>query len=170
MADTLVARWKASPYRITMNRTDMVWGSNAVILNQAMMLVQAYRIKAQPAYLDAAQSSLDYVLGRNAVGISFVTGFGAQSPQHPHHRPSEADRIAAPIPRFDRWRAEPRPARPQRLCRAGLPIRAAGPVLPSRGRNGRVPLVSTGDSDSPSISLKPSSSWRRQAFVVLPYQ
>jgi endoglucanase len=37
-------------------------------------------------------------LGRNAVGISFVTGFGAQSPQHPHHRPSEADRIAAPIP------------------------------------------------------------------------
>jgi endoglucanase len=98
MADTLVARWKASPYRITMNRTDMVWGSNAVILNQAMMLVQAYRIKAQPAYLDAAQSSLDYVLGRNAVGISFVTGFGAQSPQHAHHRPSEAERIAAPIP------------------------------------------------------------------------
>jgi hypothetical protein len=38
------------------------------------------------------------VLGRNAAGISFVTGFGVGSPQHPHHRSSEADRIAAPIP------------------------------------------------------------------------
>jgi endoglucanase len=98
MADTLVTRWKASPYRITMTRSDMGWGSNSVILNQAMMLVQAYRINAQPAYLDAAQSGLDYVLGRNAVGVSFVTGFGAASPQHPHHRPSQADGITAPIP------------------------------------------------------------------------
>jgi endoglucanase len=98
IADTLVARSKASPYRISMTRSDMVWGSNAVILNQAMMLIQAYRIEARPAYLDAAQSALDYVLGRNAVGISFVTGFGAQSPQHPHHRPSQADGISAPVP------------------------------------------------------------------------
>ena len=98
MADTLVARWKASPYRISMTRAKMGWGSNAVMLNQAMMLVQAYRLNARPDYLDAAQSALDYVLGRNAVGISFVTGFGAASPQHPHHRPSQADAILAPIP------------------------------------------------------------------------
>ena len=98
LADTLVARWLASPYRITMRRADMVWGSNAVILNQAMMLLQAYRLNARPDYLDAAQSALDYVLGRNAIGISFVTGFGALSPQHPHHRPSQADAVAAPVP------------------------------------------------------------------------
>jgi endoglucanase len=30
--------------------------------------------------------------------MSFVTGFGTVSPLHPHHRPSEADGIAAPVP------------------------------------------------------------------------
>jgi len=97
-ADRLVARWQASPYRVSMARKDFVWGSNAVILNQAMMLVAAYRAEPRPAYLQAAQSALDYVLGRNGPGISFVTGFGTASPMHPHHRPSEADGIAAPVP------------------------------------------------------------------------
>lgn len=97
-ADRLVARWQASPYRVSMVRKDFVWGSNAVVLNQAMMLVAAYRVEPRPAYLQAAQSALDYVLGRNGPGISFVTGFGTGSPMHPHHRPSEADGIAAPVP------------------------------------------------------------------------
>jgi endoglucanase len=97
-ADKLVARWQASPYRIGMVRKDFVWGSNAVALNQAVMLVAAYRAAPRPVYLQAAQSALDYVLGRNGPGISFVTGFGTASPQHPHHRPSEADGIAAPVP------------------------------------------------------------------------
>jgi endoglucanase len=97
-ADTLVAQWKASPYRISMVRSDFAWGSNSVILNQAMLLVQAYQLTKRPEYLQASQSALDYVLGRNAVGSSFVTGFGATSPMHPHHRPSESDGVAAPVP------------------------------------------------------------------------
>ncbi|MEG2900034.1 MAG: glycoside hydrolase family 9 protein, partial [Massilia sp.] len=51
-------------YRVPLASKDIVWGSNAVILNQGMMLLQAYRINGTPAYLQAAQSSLDYVLGR----------------------------------------------------------------------------------------------------------
>jgi len=97
-ADKLVARWQASPYRVSMVRKDFVWGSNAVILNQAMMLVAAYRAEPRPAYLQAAQSALDYVLGRNGPGMSFVTGFGNTSTMHPHHRPSVADGIEAPVP------------------------------------------------------------------------
>jgi endoglucanase len=97
-ADTLAARWRASPYRVSMDRKDFVWGSNSVILNQAMMLAAAYRIDPRPDYRNAAQSALDYVLGRNPLGISYVTGFGTHSPQHPHHRPSEADGIQAPVP------------------------------------------------------------------------
>jgi endoglucanase len=50
--------------------------------------------------LDAAQSALDYVLGRNPLGQSMVTGFGTRSPRHPHHRPSQADGVAAPVPGF----------------------------------------------------------------------
>jgi endoglucanase len=98
LADQLVARWSVSPYRVSMARSDFVWGSNAVVLNQAMMLVQAYQLDHKPDYLNAAQSALDYVLGRNALAMSFVTGFGTVSPLHPHHRPSEADGIAAPVP------------------------------------------------------------------------
>jgi endoglucanase len=97
-ADTLLARWKASPYRLAMTGKDFVWGSNAVALNQAMMLIQAYRLTQRRDYLDAAQSALDYTLGRNPLGTSFVTGFGTVSPQHPHHRPSVADGVAAPVP------------------------------------------------------------------------
>lgn len=98
VADDLVARWRASPYRISMGRTDFVWGSSSVILNRAMMLAAAYRVEPKPDYLNAAQSALDYALGRNGPGVSFVTGFGTRTPQHPHHRPSEADANAAPMP------------------------------------------------------------------------
>jgi endoglucanase len=87
-----------SGYRVPLAKDDIVWGSNAVVLNQGMMLLQAYRINAKPAYLEAAQSSLDYVLGRNATGYTFVTGFGARQVMQPHHRPSMADGVDAPVP------------------------------------------------------------------------
>jgi endoglucanase len=98
LAATLASAWKGAAYRVAMQEPDFVWGSNAVALNQAMMLLQAYRINGQREYLDAAQSAMDYVLGRNATGASFVTGFGARPSRHPHHRPSQADDVAAPVP------------------------------------------------------------------------
>ena len=100
LASGLAASWQASAYRVAMQEKDFVWGSNAVVLNQAMMLLQGYRLNRKPVYLQAAQSGLDYVLGRNALGISFVTGFGTRSTQFPHHRPSDADKVAAPVPGF----------------------------------------------------------------------
>ncbi len=98
LAAKLAAAWNASAYKVAMQPADFVWGSNAVAMNQAMMLLQAYRFNGKRAYLDAAQSGLDYVLGRNATGYSFVTGFGARPALHPHHRPSEADDIEGPVP------------------------------------------------------------------------
>ncbi|WBS04079.1 glycoside hydrolase family 9 protein [Pseudoduganella sp. SL102] len=98
LSASLAAGWKASAYGIPMRPADYVWGSSAVALNQAMVLLHGYRLTGKRDYLDAAQAGLDYVLGRNAVGLSFVTGFGARTPQHPHHRPSEADGVAAPVP------------------------------------------------------------------------
>ena len=98
LAARLATESHSSAYRVAMAEADFVWGSNAVALNQAMMLLQAYRLNRRADYLRAAQSGLDYVLGRNATGYSFVTGFGTRSPLHPHHRPSEADGVAAPVP------------------------------------------------------------------------
>jgi endoglucanase len=99
-ADRLASIWQSSPYRVAMSTTDYYWGSNAVALNQALMLIQGYRISGDRRQLDAAQAALDYVLGRNPIGSAMVTGFGEISPRHPHHRPSEADGVDAPVPGF----------------------------------------------------------------------
>ena len=100
LAASLAAQWKAAAYRVAIQEKDFVWGSNAVVLNQSLMLLQGYRLNGKAEYLNAAQSGLDYVLGRNATGYSFVTGFGTRPAMHPHHRPSEADKVAAPVPGF----------------------------------------------------------------------
>ncbi|MGF7218030.1 endoglucanase [Spirosoma lacussanchae] len=78
--------------------SDYIWGSSAVAANQGIALIQAFRLTNQGEYLDAALANMDYLLGRNAVGYSFVTGFGSKTPLHPHHRPSVADGIDAPVP------------------------------------------------------------------------
>ncbi|SMQ95943.1 cellulase [Xanthomonas fragariae] len=98
LAQRLADKWQASPWRLAMTDKDFVWGSNAAVLNRAMMLMQGYRLTQQRQYLDAAQSHLDYILGRNPLGLSFVTGMGRRTPKHIHHRPSEADGIDAPVP------------------------------------------------------------------------
>jgi endoglucanase len=100
LASKLADGWEQSPYRVALRDGDFIWGSNAVALNQALMLIQGYRLTGERRQLDAAQAALDYVLGRNAIGSSMVTGFGERSPRHPHHRPSEADGIDAPVPGF----------------------------------------------------------------------
>ena len=98
MADALVRQWKRSAYRVAMQSADFVWGSNAVALNQAIVLLQGHWLNGERDYLDAAQSQLDYILGRNPLGVSFVTGMGQRTPLHIHHRPSQADGIDAPVP------------------------------------------------------------------------
>jgi endoglucanase len=77
---------------------DFVWGSNAVAMNQSMLLLKAYLITNDKKYIEAAASNFDYVLGRNATGYCFITGIGYTSPMHIHHRPSQADGIVAPVP------------------------------------------------------------------------
>ncbi len=98
VADGLLREWKNSAYAVAMDVPSFVWGSNATALNRAVVLVQAYRLSNEHAYLDAAQSQLDYVLGRNPLGRSFVTGFGARPPLHVHHRVYASDGIDAPVP------------------------------------------------------------------------
>lgn len=107
LANQLLQYRNESAYAVAMRSSDFVWGSNAVVLNQAIMLIQAYRVTENPVYLQAAQSHLDYVLGRNPTGYSFVTGFGTKTPMHIHHRPSEADGITDPIPGFLAGGAQP---------------------------------------------------------------
>jgi endoglucanase len=77
---------------------DFVWGSNSVAANQGILLIQAYKLTNDKKYVQYALGNLDYILGRNATGYSFVTGYGHKTPMFPHHRQSEADDIADPVP------------------------------------------------------------------------
>jgi endoglucanase len=79
-------------------KSDFVWGSNSVAANQGMLLVYAYLQHHDRAYLDAALTNLDYILGQNATGYCFVTGLGSHPPMHPHHRPSISDGVVPPVP------------------------------------------------------------------------
>lgn len=96
LAKEQVEKWRMSAYRVPIDQFQ--WGSNSYILNQAMVLINAYRLVGHREFYEAAQSCLDYVLGKNATGYCFVTGFGVVSPQRIHHRISEADGVEAPVP------------------------------------------------------------------------
>lgn len=92
----------ASPYIHAMGQShkDFVWGSNAVAANQAIALIQAYRITSNLIFLETAHQNLDYLLGKNPTGYCYVTGFGHRSPLRPHHRLAEAEPDKAPLPGF----------------------------------------------------------------------
>jgi len=77
---------------------DFNWGSNSNAANQGIALINAYFITKDKKYINGALSNLDYILGRNATGYSFLTGIGSHSTMHPHHRPSVADGIEEPVP------------------------------------------------------------------------
>lgn len=107
VADQFVTQHQASAYKVAMVPEDFVWGSNAVAMNKAILLYKANQITEKAGYMDAMQGLLDYVLGRNPLDLSYVTGFGIKSPQHIHHRPSEADGIKAPVPGWLAGGAQP---------------------------------------------------------------
>jgi len=94
------AVYASSAYNVAAAKEDFEWGSNSNVLNNGLLLAQAYRISGEQKYKDAALSTIDYVLGKNPLGLSFVTGFGDRSPMNIHHRPSVADGIKAPVPGF----------------------------------------------------------------------
>jgi endoglucanase len=62
------------------------WGSNSVLLNRALLMGLAYDFTKQPRYRDGIIDVMDYLLGRNPLDRSFITGYGARPMQNPHHR------------------------------------------------------------------------------------
>lgn len=100
LADSLIEGVDQQPYHTVMGKKarDFNWGSSSNAANQGIALIQAYQLTSDAKYLPYALHNMDYLLGRNATGYSFVTGFGDKTPMHPHHRPSVADQLEAPIP------------------------------------------------------------------------
>jgi endoglucanase len=80
------------------SKRDFIWGSSSVAANQGIAFINAYLLTKDKKYIDYALTNLDYLLGRNGTGYSFLTGIGSKQVMRPHHRPSIADGIEEPIP------------------------------------------------------------------------
>jgi endoglucanase len=62
------------------------WGSNSFVANNLIVLALAYDLTDSPRYLNGVGEGMDYLLGRNPLDQSYITGYGEQPLRHPHHR------------------------------------------------------------------------------------
>jgi len=101
---------KTAPYRspFGIQSWQFNWGSNGGAGNLGMGILLAYQLTGEQKFYEGAIDIMDYLLGRNAVSYSYVTGFGDQSPMHIHHRQSAADNIIDPVPGWIAGGANPR--------------------------------------------------------------
>ena len=97
VADNFVNRAQTG-FGVVMAKNDFVWGSNAVAGNQGVWLLHAYYLTGEAKYYQTAVKVLDYLLGKNPLDMSFLTGFGTKSAMKPHHRPSTSDKVKDPVP------------------------------------------------------------------------
>lgn len=98
VVDSLVNTEESSPFQISLGH--FAWGSNSDVANHGMLKLKAYSYTDDAKYVKSAINDTDYLLGRNATGYCFVTGFGSNPPINIHHRPSASDSIPEPVPGF----------------------------------------------------------------------
>lgn len=77
---------------------DFHWGCCSSFCDQAICFLYAYKITGDKKYADNAFRNVNYILGQNATGYCYVTGFGKKSPMNPHSRLCASDGITEPIP------------------------------------------------------------------------
>jgi endoglucanase len=76
-----------SPLTLTDGQiTGYPWGSNSFIANEAIVMCFAYEFSKDTKYLNGALQAMDYLLGRNPNLQCYVTGYGENPLENPHHR------------------------------------------------------------------------------------
>ena len=62
------------------------WGASMYICSDAMLLLCGYELTKDEDILETVQNQLDYLIGKNALNMSFVTGYGSDYPKNAHNR------------------------------------------------------------------------------------
>jgi len=100
----IMNKYKNDSYGVSLGERYM-WGSMGVAGNNAMTLLLGSSINGDAnsvhtsistSYVEAALEHFHYILGRNPLSQSYITGFGSNAPKNPHHRPSVAAGSAVP--------------------------------------------------------------------------
>lgn len=93
-ADELCTTSQANGYHVSID--EYVWGSNMIVLNNAMLLIMANDLQEDSRYIDVARAQIDYIFGTNVLSVSYLTAYGATPALNPHHRPSIVVESAMP--------------------------------------------------------------------------
>ena len=86
LADDYAAERGRSGYHLPYAGTRYAWGSNSMLLNRALIAGVAWQVARRVRDREVAVDVLDYLLGRNPLDQSYVSGFGARPMRRPHHR------------------------------------------------------------------------------------
>lgn len=73
-------------YHYPLHPSQITWGSNAGLLNRALIMAAAHDIDPDQDFRDGAVHAMDYLLGRNPLDQSYIAGHGERAMRHPHHR------------------------------------------------------------------------------------
>jgi endoglucanase len=87
-ADTYLGLIDQQGYRVPFRpgKKGYPWGSNSFVLNNALVMALAGDFSGDAKYLYGVGEAMNYILGRNPMDMSYVTGYGARPLEHPHHR------------------------------------------------------------------------------------
>jgi endoglucanase len=135
-ADELLAIERTQPYGQPYAPDDgWDWGSVGRILGLLLIVAAAHRLTGAARFRDGLLGGLDYVFGRNPVGLSYVTGWGTETArrQRSRHFAHALDPSFPPAPRgsvvggpnskdYPGWPRDPRFAGlPDELCYVDAP-------------------------------------------------
>jgi endoglucanase len=86
-ADRLVELQRQQPWRQPYAPIEgWDWGSNGRILNNLVVIAVAHLLSGVSRYADAVATGMDYLLGRNGLGQSYITGYGTDYSRHQRTR------------------------------------------------------------------------------------
>ena len=162
-ADRLVALQAAQPWGQPYAPADgWDWGSNGRILNNLVVLAVAHGLTGQGSYFTAAARGMDYLLGCNALGQSYITGYGTDCTRHQRTRHFAHDldpSLPPPPPARSPGDRRRRPTRASPPTPAWIAYRPNAGTATSRRR--RPPTTCASAGTLPSCSCPPGS--RRDA-------
>jgi endoglucanase len=87
-AESYLATQAAHAYGLTYTAPNGLfdWGSNSNLLNNLVVIGSAYDLTHQAKFRDGVLSGMDYLFGRNALNMSYVTGYGEVNAHNQHSR------------------------------------------------------------------------------------
>lgn len=99
-ADSVVATLNGEGYpALISGSAKYPWGSNSFIANRMLLLGTAHDLTDDVRYLKAVHRAMDYLMGNNAMRLSYITGYGEYAETDLHDRLAWGAYPATPYPK-----------------------------------------------------------------------